>query len=182
MPRKDKDRPLTPEEKVLWEAFAQETKPIKKRERSVPKKPGKAIRIQPDSTQLPQLSKTLRHLPSLEHGQYVSIDRNLKERFRKGELEIDGQLDLHGNIREQARKKVIAFISRHIQSGSRCLIIVTGKGMHKSEEDNERGVLRDMLPAWLNEEELRPYILAFDTAKAHHGGRGAFYVLLRRKR
>jgi DNA-nicking Smr family endonuclease len=48
--------------------------------------------------------------------------------------------------------------------------------------DRERGILRRAVPRWLNEPDLRPLILGFAQAQPAHGGAGAFYVLLRRKR
>ena len=44
------------------------------------------------------------------------------------------------------------------------------------------GALREALPRWLNESALRPGILAIAPAQPKHGGRGAFYVLLKRRR
>ncbi|MBY0407454.1 MAG: Smr/MutS family protein, partial [Rickettsiales bacterium] len=51
-----------------------------------------------------------------------------------------------------------------------------------NDAEEERGVLREMLPQWLTEPGLRPLVLAYDTAKPQHGGSGAYYILLRRKR
>jgi DNA-nicking Smr family endonuclease len=44
----------------------------------------------------------------------------------------------------------------------------------------ERGVLRRLVPQWLAEPELRAIVLSYDTAGARHGGEGALYVRLRR--
>jgi len=38
------------------------------------------------------------------------------------------------------------------------------------------------VPRWLNEAGLRPYLLAIHRARPNHGGDGALYVLLKRKR
>jgi DNA-nicking Smr family endonuclease len=37
-----------------------------------------------------------------------------------------------------------------------------------------------MLPMWLAEPALAPYVAGFDIAAQGHGGEGAFYVRLRR--
>jgi DNA-nicking Smr family endonuclease len=39
-----------------------------------------------------------------------------------------------------------------------------------------------MVPRWLNESANREHIVAFSPAQARHGGAGALYVLLRRRR
>ena len=115
-------------------------------------------------------------------GAYAGIDRNTAERFRKGESFIDGTIDLHGMSREKAHIALCRFLGAHYERGSRCLLVITGKGSKNQSGEMQRGVLREMLPAWLDEPGLRGIVLAFDVAKPKHGGSGAYYVLLRRKR
>lgn len=54
--------------------------------------------------------------------------------------------------------------------------MVTGKGLASG------GVLRHMVPRWLNEGGNRERVLAFSSAQLRDGGDGALYVLLRRHR
>jgi DNA-nicking Smr family endonuclease len=42
--------------------------------------------------------------------------------------------------------------------------------------------LRDAVPRWLNEPDLRPRLLSFTHAQRKDGGDGALYVLLKRLR
>ncbi|MGE3916024.1 MAG: Smr/MutS family protein, partial [Hyphomicrobiaceae bacterium] len=67
---------------------------------------------------------------------------------------------------------------------------ITGKGRGRSDPgaaswasgDDELGVLRRSVPRWLAEPPLRGLVIACQPASVRHGGDGAFYVLLRRKR
>ena len=120
-------------------------------------------------------------LPALSLGAYAGVDRRMAQRFKGGELTIDGTMDLHGMSREKAHIAITNFIHEHYTRGSRCLLAITGKGVRKNGE-NEVGVLRELLPIWLAEPGLRPFVLACDTARQKHGGGGAYYILLRRKR
>jgi DNA-nicking Smr family endonuclease len=43
-------------------------------------------------------------------------------------------------------------------------------------------VLRRVVPHWLRLAEARPFVLGFEEAAPHHGGAGALYVRLRRRR
>ena len=43
------------------------------------------------------------------------------------------------------------------------------------------GVLKQMVPRWLNEAELAALIANVRPAHAKHGGQGALYVYLRKK-
>jgi DNA-nicking Smr family endonuclease len=61
-------------------------------------------------------------------------------------------------------------------AGCRCVLVVTGKGVESG------GTLRHMVPRWLYESANREHIVAFCPAQARHGGAGALYVLLRRRR
>ena len=95
--------------------------------------------------------------------------------MRRGDIEIEGRIDLHGMKHDAARAAVVAFITRAVLAGKRCLLIITGKGKIR-----EVGVLRSSLPRWLDEPELRPRILVLRQAQPKHGGDGAWYVLLRK--
>jgi len=91
-------------------------------------------------------------------------------------MEIDGRLDLHGMTQEAAHAALNGFVLRAYDSGRRCLLVITGKGRLGS------GVLRAEVPRWLNQTPLRERVLGFSYAKARHGGEGALYVLVKRRR
>jgi len=109
-------------------------------------------------------------------GRFADIDKRTAERFRKGELAIEATLDLHGLTQTEAHRRLDAFIERAAGAGARMLLVVTGKGQ------NGGGVLRESVPRWLAEPGLRPRVLALAHAQPKHGGAGALYVLLRKKR
>lgn len=116
--------------------------------------------------------------PPLTKGEAAGLDRRSHQRLRRGKLEIDAKLDLHGLTQTRAHAALISFIGRAAAKGHRMILVVTGKGSGKEEG----GVLRRQVPRWLNEAELRPYILAINDARPQHGGEGALYVLLKRAR
>ena len=58
----------------------------------------------------------------------------------------------------------------------RCVLVITGKG---SVASGKGGVLRQMVPRWLNEPALRRHIVAITNAPESNGGAGALYVLLK---
>ncbi|MFD2235746.1 Smr/MutS family protein, partial [Phaeospirillum tilakii] len=115
-------------------------------------------------------------LPTLGHGHTPGLDRRSAERLKRGEMAIDGALDLHGMTQDAAHAALDGAIERAWAAGRRMLLVVTGKGAHGD------GVLRRQVPRWLNQSPLRERILGFCHARAHHGGDGALYVLIRRRR
>jgi len=109
----------------------------------------------------------------LAHGCAPGVDRRTADRLKKGRMEIEGRLDLHGMSREAAHRAVIGFVGNARATGKRCVLIVTGKG---------KGILQTELPRWLNLAPVRDQILSFSHARPQDGGSGAVYVLLKRER
>ncbi len=115
----------------------------------------------------------------LSAGDLTSMDGRNAERLRKGKMEVDGRLDLHGFTADSAWKALRSFILFSYRHKRRCVIVVTGKGW-KSESGI--GVLRSQLPKWLNTPEIQPFILGFSRAQDKDGGDGAFYVMIKRNK
>ena len=115
--------------------------------------------------------------PALAPGDVIGVDRRLAERLKRGRLPIQSSLDLHGLTQAEAHAAVEGFIARAADRGLRTVLIVTGKGRRDGG-----GILKTALPRWLNEAALRGHVLALAEARPEHGGAGALYVLLRRRR
>lgn len=105
------------------------------------------------------------------------VDTSLRKRFERGELPIDGKIDLHGMTLAEAHHRFIRFMDRKIKEGARFVLVVTGKG-----SGDGGGVIRRNLPLWCDDKSLKPYILQFAQAQPRHGGSGASYILLRRQK
>lgn len=174
-------RPLTEEEKRLWKHITRHDKPLK-----IDAEIDKAEEIEEVKVRQPKtIVKSSKTKPIIiakpksikgevkAQGDYSGIDRNTAESFRKGDSPIDATLDLHGMTREKAHRALVAFIGQQVKHESRRLLVITGKGS---------GILRESLPDWLTSPNLSGAILAFDVAKQKHGGTGAYYILLKRKR
>ena len=113
------------------------------------------------------------------------MDKKNFKKLVKGKMEIEGTIDLHGLTADQAKIKLIAFIDRSYTLGKRLIIVITGKGKHKGYDEFQRpinGVLRQNLPDWLSGPSVSDKVLQVTQAQPKHGGTGAFYVYLRRKR
>lgn len=106
------------------------------------------------------------------------IDKRTDEKVRKGRLPIDGRIDLHGMVQSEAHDALLAAVRRGHDRGHRLILVITGKG----GLTEGRGVLRSAVPRWLNEAPFRTLVLAVHQAQPQHGGAGAFYVFLRRRR
>jgi DNA-nicking Smr family endonuclease len=113
----------------------------------------------------------------LKLGMVTAMDKRTAQRFKRGDMPVDGRIDLHGLNLDQAHGALIGFIRRSHARGARCVIVVTGKGGEKGA-----GKIRREAPEWLGRPDVRPMILAVTQARPQHGGDGALYVLLKRTR
>lgn len=177
-------RTVSPDEARIWKAITRDVVPLPGRDVAVDEPPPEVpvpepapapaltVRLAPPPPPAPK-----RELPGLGHGDTPGLDRRSAERMKKGEMAIDGRLDLHGLTQDTAHAELTAFVTRAWDAGKRCLLVITGKGTREGA-----GVLRANVPRWLNQAPLRDRILGFSYARPQHGGEGALYVLIRRRR
>ncbi len=197
MKKDDKKKPssrkanLTQEDKALWAYVTQDVTPIKHEnavaenseneaaeDAPVPQAPN--VTVQPQF--LPDAGKPAAAPSRTAHDlhSHADIDARSFDRFRKGEMPIEATLDLHGLTQQNAYDRVVSFITSQVAQGKRCVMIITGKG--RNAADGEIGVLKQMLPIWLEQPTLKTHILKMRTARHFHGGSGAYYLLLKRRK
>ena len=119
-----------------------------------------------------------------------SVHRRHVRRIASGIIEIEARLDLHGLTQSVAHAQLIAFLQSAVRRGLKTVLVITGKGASRERsslfsdlgEDRGIGVLRRSVPRWLAEAPLRPLVVSYQHAAAKHGGEGALYVVLRRRR
>ncbi len=114
------------------------------------------------------------------------LDHQTLKRLKRGNIPIEGKIDLHGMNQPQARKKLIEFILHAHNTKKRCVLVITGKGntgrVSNNWLDQKPGILKRKVPDWLYEAELNSIVLKAVQAQPKDGGSGALYVYLRRMR
>lgn len=115
--------------------------------------------------------------PELAPGRIAGLDKRSAQRLKRGQTRPDARIDLHGMTQAEAHRALDDAVHRCRAQGRRCLLVITGKG-----SVTQGGVLRQVVPRWLNQQPLRAVILAIETAQPRDGGGGALYVLLKRQR
>ena len=115
------------------------------------------------------------------------LDRRTAERIRRGTREPEARVDLHGMTAERAHRALDRRIAEALARGHRLVLVITGKGGRRAEPDNPfarpgEGRLRREAPRWLRSGPHARHIVGIFEAHARHGGAGAFYVYLKRRR
>ena len=122
--------------------------------------------------------------------EFLSNDQKLpdKDNFQsKIKSKKTRSLDLHGKTLAEANQIIENFIRKSYEDKVHKLIIVTGKGLHSSNEKDpyvskDLGILKYSIPNFLkNNADLMELISNISEASIEDGGSGAFYIFLKKK-
>lgn len=195
-----KPRHLSPEERALWDSIARQAKPLARTKKPAPTAaPTFRPKTDPKPAEKPPLpqfrmgqkSATARPhnlAPSLDvhlSAHPVRMDRKQHGRMKRGKLEPEARIDLHGMTLDRAHTALIGFVLRAETQGKRLILVITGKGKDRDDGGpipTRLGVLRHQVPHWLQLPPLSQLVLQITPASQKHGGHGAYYVYLRRRR
>lgn len=161
---------------ALWGAAVREVKPLKKQIKSQTRAAPPVAKKPPSDGGRPPAAARPERARGRPDVAGAGLDRRSDERLRRGKMPIEATLDLHGMSQQEAFEALQQFLRQGYERGRRCVLVVTGKGR------GGEGVLRARVPEWLAEKELCDLVLRSYPAQPQHGGAGARYILLRRKR
>jgi DNA-nicking Smr family endonuclease len=167
---------------ALFRAAMKDTRPLKGRRRAADPP---AAREHVPPAPLPARrapSPAARHEPPLDPGSATGLDRATADRLRRGKLEPEARLDLHGLTLAEAERALARFLERAQAAGCKVALVITGKGLRQQDGQMIEGRIRAEFPHWLNRPENRARVHGVRTAHPRHGGGGAFYVMVRRVR
>jgi DNA-nicking Smr family endonuclease len=109
-----------------------------------------------------------------------TLDGGWDRRLRKGGVSPDRTIDLHGHTLATAANALEHALARAVADDVRVLLVVTGKP--PKPDAKGRGLIRANIGDWLGVSGYRDRIAAVRNAHPRHGGTGALYVILRRRR
>jgi DNA-nicking Smr family endonuclease len=172
-------RVLSAEERILWTTVIKSVAPLRGGNEADDDGGivGGAVRPKPSAAKpapIPPLPGEGKHLA------LHPLGRRMKQRVARGREAIDGRLDLHGLTQSEAHAALLRFLRAASARGARLVLVITGKGAR--EGGSERGVLKRQVPHWLGLPEFRTLVVGFDDAHVTHGGEGALYVRVRRRK
>ena len=158
-------RKTTDEERILFQETISEARPLAPA--------AAAVRVKP------------RHAATAG---VTGLDGRTDEKLRRGTLEPDARLDLHGFTERDAHNALLLFLRGAQMRRHKLVLVVTGKGARVAPDapfDMElnyrsRGILKAVVPRWLREPSFAGIVAGTRAAHRKHGGEGALYVYLRK--
>ena len=205
-PRRRRTRPLSADEHKLWRAVVKDARPlVRPRGKIIPDPEPVSAPETPHKAKIAPVPKPVSSVPrtrsvselmrsaSAAPPPLTGLDRRTSQRLARGQIETEARLDLHGFRQGEAQPALLSFLTRSRAQGLRCVLVITGKGespfarhtLHSTryhEATEHSGVLRGALPQWLGDPQFRVLVAGFQPAHPRHGGGGAFYIWLRKRK
>jgi DNA-nicking Smr family endonuclease len=171
-------RSLTAEERTLWSHVTRHVKPL--------------LESAPNSTEIAAdekhadaeaFARTVITTPTPASSPQERRHRTQtpKQPRQRRDISPQARLDLHGMTEEEAHRALVQFITMSLALRCRRVLIITGKGRAadssvRSHPSEGRGVLRRLVPLWLEVEMFRPFVAGVMSAPIDFGGPGALVV------
>ncbi|WHO39929.1 Smr/MutS family protein [Sphingobium sp. AP49] len=174
-------RTLTSDEQALWGALTRTVRPIR---------PGLSRPALPAATNRPIAETRLTPAPpkpmpvTVPRSPAAVLDNGWERRIRSGNIAPDMAIDLHGHSLASAHSRLNQALATAFSRDVRVLLIVTGKPPKASSggEKARRGAIRGEIGHWLETSPHADRIASVRVAHPRHGGDGAIYLILRRKK
>ena len=145
-------------------------KPVRAAPMLVPKQPPKPVQpVRPAP-----LSDTSNH----------GLDGGWERKLRSGTIMPDFTLDLHGHTLDSAHMRLDSGLSQALAMDARVVLLIAGKSrpVDPADRGQRRGAIRAKILDWLAAGPHGSSIAAIRKAHRRHGGEGALYLVLKRRR
>ncbi len=175
-------RRLTRDEREIWDRLRRSVRPLRASEAEREQAPARGPAPGADAAERASRPavKAAASRPSPASGPPLArLEDRARRRLARGLTDVDARIDLHGMRQERAFAALMSFLRHAQMRGHRLVLVITGRGREGGEG---KGVLRQGVPAWLARPEVRDLILGIEEAGRRHGGSGALYVRIRRRR
>ncbi|GLI97275.1 Smr/MutS family protein [Sphingobium sp. BS19] len=176
-------RRLSAEERTLWARLAQSVRPyrtgasISTPEVASAPPPKMATHSLTHSPVLPLLPQPARRPAAV-------LDDRWEKQIKRGALAPEMAIDLHGHSLSAAHVRLNQALASARGQDVRILLVVTGKPRANRENggSGQRGAIRAEINHWLDTSPHADAIASVRSAHPRHGGDGALYIILRRKK
>jgi DNA-nicking Smr family endonuclease len=175
-------RRLSAEERALWRKVVATVRPLAAAAAPDPEPEADAPPPRPAHPKPVSIARATARKP--QPG--TTLDASWDRRLARGQIAPDRIVDLHGHGLAGAYDALDRRLEEAIAAGDRLLLLITGKppaehGRH-AVRPAVRGAIRAAVGDWLAASRHAGDIAAVRNAHPRHGGAGALYIVLRRRR
>ena len=112
------------------------------------------------------------------------LDGSWERKLAQASIEPDFTLDLHGHTLDQAHARLDAGLMQAKAMGARLVLLITGnpRPVDAADRGTRRAAIRAKVLDWLAAGPHGADVAAVRPAHRRHGGAGALYLVLRRRR
>jgi len=176
-------RRLNPDEQALWDKVVASVRPLHSpaaalSQTSAPEPAAPARKLPRPRAAPPKPAPA----PPPPPAPGTTLDATWDRRLSRGLVQPDAIVDLHGHNLANAYALLDERLDQAIAVGARLLLLVTGKPPAEGRRPVGRGAIRAAVGDWLQASRHAGSIAAVRNAHPRHGGAGALYIVLRRKR
>ncbi|MCP5396313.1 MAG: Smr/MutS family protein [Sphingomonadaceae bacterium] len=190
-------RGLSAEEAELWERVAATVKPLhparKPAAPSARPEQAKPLVAKPKAAPLrtasprpvpPARPQAQPPVPPISASDRQGLDSHWDRKLKAGSIAPDFTLDLHGHTLDSAHDRLDHGLMQAKAMGARLVLLVTGKPrpVEAADRGERRGAIRAKILDWLAAGPHGQDIAAVRGAHRRHGGQGALYLVLKRRR
>ena len=188
-------RGLTQEEAEAWAKLAQSVTPLPGRKTQQTTVPG-VLKARPvDMSVMSETAKQRgavgfpsqpqrRPVPKKPVTSTVGLDSHWDRKFKAGVVQPDVTLDLHDHSLDAAYRRLMAGLDQARAMEARIILLITGKSrpVDPADRANRRGAIRAKVLDWIAASHHESAIAAVKKAHQRHGGDGALYLIMKRRR
>ncbi len=181
-------RKLGKDERILWGKVAKTTRPISGKLEDllafddIEEEAPEPVVVEKSKLGFPRMlvenAETPPNAAPAKQRTHHPLEKPVKRKLTRGRLPLEGRIDLHGMIQSEAHAVLLDFLMQAHERGLRHVLVITGKGRSMGSD----GALKRAVPMWFSKPEYRYLISSYEDASINHGGEGALYVRLARRR
>jgi DNA-nicking Smr family endonuclease len=130
----------------------------------------------------PRAGADLGKVPPLSRDR--GLDSSWERKLAQASIAPDFTLDLHGHTLDQAHARLDSGLAQAKAMDARLVLLITGKSrpVDAADRGSKRGAIRAKVLDWLAAGPHGSDIAAVRSAHRRHGGEGALYLVIKRRR
>ncbi len=112
------------------------------------------------------------------------LDGHWDRKLKAGQITPDYTLDLHGHTLDGAYHRITSGLDQAVAMGARVVLVIAGRSrpVDPADRGTKRGAIRAKMLDWIAASHHSEAVAAVRKAHRRHGGDGALYLVLKRRR